>query len=84
MRPFALTTEKKSIFPERFSETMKNGKYTQKKELAKKLGTAESNLTDRKTGQDLPSCETFFRLCILLEESADYLLGLDRAGERKV
>lgn len=62
-------------FKERISETIKNSQYSQK-EIAKYLGISESNITNWKNGENLPSVEILYKLCVLLEESSDYLLGL--------
>lgn len=64
------------LFSERVAETIKNSKYSQK-QIAKILGISESNITNWKKGENLPSVDILYRLCILLEESADYLLGLE-------
>lgn len=70
------------IFQKRIIEAIKESKYTQK-EIAKKLNLSESNITNWKKGENLPSVETLYNLCILLNESADYLLGLeDETGEK--
>ena len=45
--------------------------------LAKELGLAESNISNWKKGDNLPSVEILFKISILLEESTDYLLGLE-------
>ena len=63
-------------FKERIKEAIKSSNYTQK-EIAKILKISESNITNWKKGDNLPSIEILYRLCILLEESADYLLGLE-------
>ena len=63
-------------FQQRLTEELKASKYTQK-EITNALGITESNLTNWKKGENAPSLETFYRLCILLEVSADYLLGID-------
>ena len=62
-------------FQQRLIEELKASKYTQK-EIANALGITESNLTNWKKGENAPSLETFYRLCVLLEVSADYLLGI--------
>ena len=62
-------------FSERLTEALKQSKLSQK-ELARKLEISESNITNWKNGDNLPSVEILYKLCILLEESADYLLGL--------
>jgi transcriptional regulator with XRE-family HTH domain len=62
-------------FSERFSEVLKESKFSQK-ELAKKLNIAESNISNWKNGDNLPSLQILYELCKILDESADYLLGL--------
>ena len=62
-------------FQERLIEELKNSKYTQK-EIAEKLHISESNITNWKKGECLPSLEIFYQLCLLLDISADYLLGI--------
>lgn len=63
-------------FSERIAESIKSSGYTQK-EIAKMLNISESNITNWKKGDNLPSIDILYKLCIILHESADYLLGLD-------
>ncbi len=63
------------IFSERITETIKNSGYTQK-QLANLLNISESNITNWKKGDNFPSLDILYKLCIILQESADYLLGL--------
>ena len=63
-------------FSERIAEAIKSSGLSQK-EIAVKLNISESNITNWKNGENLPSVEVLFNLCKLLNESADYLLGLD-------
>lgn len=71
-----------SIFKIRITEAIKNSNFTQK-QIAKILQISESNITNWKNGENLPSVDLLYRLCILLDESADYLLGLeDESGAR--
>ena len=51
-------------------------KYTQK-QIAEKLNISEGNITNWKNGDNLPSLEIFYELCVLLEVSADYMLGIE-------
>lgn len=72
------------LFNERITEAIKNSEYTQK-EIAKKLNISESNISNWKKGENLPSVEILYNLCILLNESADYLLGLeDESGGKYI
>lgn len=63
-------------FSERIAESIKSSGYTQK-DIAKMLNISESNITNWKKGDNLPSIDILYKLCIILHESADYLLGLD-------
>ena len=63
-------------FSERIAGAIKSSGLSQK-EIAEKLNISESNITNWKNGENLPSVEVLFNLCKLLNESADYLLGLD-------
>lgn len=63
-------------FNERVAEAIRNSKFSQK-EIAKQLNISESNITNWKKGENLPSVDILYKLCVLLEESADYLLGLE-------
>ena len=62
-------------FQTRIAEALRQSEFSQK-EIAEKLGISESNITNWKNGENLPSVETLYKLCQLLNESADYLLGL--------
>lgn len=66
----------KKIFCERLTISIKNSGYTQK-EIAKLLNISQGNLTNWKKGDNLPSIDVLYNLCIILQESADYLLGLE-------
>ncbi len=67
----------KDIFCKRLNEAIKNSGYTQK-EIANMLNISEGNITNWKKGDNLPSIEIFYKLCIILQENSDYLLGLDK------
>jgi len=69
-------------FSSNIARAIKESKYTQK-EIAHILGIAESNITNWKKGENLPSVDILYRLCILLDESADILLGLKDESGRK-
>ncbi len=66
----------KDVFCKRLAESIKNSGYTQK-EIANTLNICESNISNWKKGVNLPSIDILFHLCVLLQESADYFLGLD-------
>ena len=63
-------------FQARITEALRQSEFSQK-EIAEKLGISESNITNWKNGENLPSLEILYKLCLLLNESADYLLGLN-------
>ncbi len=60
---------------ERLSQEIINSGLTTV-QLAKKVGVSPEMITQYKTTQKMPSIETFTRLCIVLDVSADYILGL--------
>ena len=62
-------------FTIRFNELLKQSGKTQV-EIAKALNVTKQCINDYKTGKSIPSLETFFSLCVFLDVSADYLLGL--------
>ncbi len=71
------------FFNKRISEAIQASNYSQK-EIAKLLNISESNITNWKKGQNLPSVDILYKLCILLNESADYLLGLEDESGAKI
>lgn len=64
------------LFSKRIAEAIKQSPYSQK-EIAKMLDISEGNITNWKKGENLPSVDTLYKLCIILDESSDYLLGLE-------
>ncbi len=70
-------------FNERIGNAIKQSKYSQK-EIASQLNISEGNISNWKKGENLPSVDILFNLCILLNESADYLLGLEDESGRKI
>ncbi len=62
-------------FSERINAEIKGSGLTQK-QLAEELEIDNSNITKWKTGEYYPSLEVFYKLCLILDVSADYLLGL--------
>lgn len=63
------------LFKERIVEALKFSGISQK-QLAQMLGISESNITNRKKGENLPSVDILFKLCKIFDVSADYFLGL--------
>lgn len=70
-------------FSNRIKETIEASDYTQK-QIAKILNISESNITNWKKGENLPSVDILYKLCLLLNESADYLLGLEDETGTKI
>lgn len=69
-------------FPERITSVIKTSGYTQK-QLAEMLHISESNISNWKKGDNLPSLDVLYQLCLILKESSDYLLGLeDETGSK--
>ncbi|MDE7380234.1 MAG: helix-turn-helix domain-containing protein, partial [Clostridia bacterium] len=62
-------------FTERFNEALKQTNISQT-ELAQKIGISKQCLSDYKSGKAFPSIRILKQLCIVLEISSDYLLGL--------
>ena len=63
------------IFKERFNEILIMSGKTQV-EIAKELNISKQCINDYKTGKSVPSIQTLYALCKVLNISADYLLGL--------
>ncbi len=62
-------------FTERFNEVLHGSKITQV-QLAEKLDISRQAITNLKIGTSLPSLELLYKICKVLDVSADYLLGL--------
>ena len=62
-------------FTERFNEVLKNCGKSQV-EIANAVHVTKQCITDYKKGKSAPSIETLYELCLYLEISSDYLLGL--------
>ena len=62
-------------FKERFNEVLKTSAKTQT-QIARELNITNKSVNDYKMGKSVPSIETLYLLCKILEVSADYLLGL--------
>lgn len=73
----------KIIISKRIKEAIKNSHISQKK-IADVLGIRDSNITNWKKGENLPSIEVLRRLCLILDEDANYILGLDINNESKI
>lgn len=63
------------VFQKRFSEQLKIISKTQK-QIAEECGIHPSCITQYKKGDTQPTLDILFKLCISLDVSADYLLGL--------
>lgn len=62
-------------FHERLQEIMKYNSINYK-ELAEKLNISQAAMTNYKKGKIQPTLKHFKEMCIILDVSADYLLGL--------
>ena len=63
------------IFTERFNDVLKTCGKTQV-EIARAVNVTKQCVNDYKKGKSVPSVETLYYLCVYLDVSADYLLGL--------
>lgn len=63
------------LFTQRFNEVLKNSGVKQS-ELAMYCGVTKQSISDFKRGKSVPSIETLYRICKILDCSSDYLLGL--------
>lgn len=62
-------------FHERLQEIMQNNKINYK-ELANKLNVTKATMSNYKCGKIQPTLKHFKEMCIILDVSADYLIGL--------
>ena len=69
-------------FSKRISSAIKQSGKTQK-QIAQALNISEGNITNWKKGTNQPSIEILYQLCLIIDESADYLLGLEDESGRK-
>lgn len=58
------------------SKAIKNSGMTQS-QLAKQLGVSQSCIAHYVKGDIMPALDTFANLCKLLDESSDFILGLE-------
>lgn len=65
------------IFSERLCKTLKETKMSQT-ELAKRVGMSQSVINNYCTGKREPTLEVLVKICNVLDESADYLLGIKK------
>ena len=63
------------LFTQRFNEILKSSKVKQS-EIAMYCGVTKQSISDFKRGKSVPSIETLYRICKILDCSSDYLLGL--------
>ena len=64
----------------KFNEILKQTRISQglsQKEVAKRLNISESGYAHWEQGRTEPSTEFLKKLCILLQVSADYLIGIE-------
>lgn len=65
----------KSKFKDRFKELLHYNGVNQS-DLAVKIHVSKQCVSDYKSGKSVPSLETLYEICKVLDVSADYLLGL--------
>lgn len=65
-----------SKFNERLRESLKINKMSQI-ELAKKINMSQGIVNNYCTGKREPSLDVLISICKVLDETADYLLGLE-------
>lgn len=63
------------IFTERLKEIRQEKGWTQK-QLATAINTTDDSVYSWEKGRSQPSIELLYKLCKVLEVSADYLIGL--------
>ena len=66
--------EVKEIFAKRFAEAV-DGSQISYAQLAKRLNISKPTVSMYKSGKAMPSLETFYKICEILDVSADFLLG---------
>ena len=70
-------------FAERLTEILIE-KEISKRECARICGISAQSISDWTTGKIQPTAEMIFIICKKLNESADYLLGLEENSTRKI
>lgn len=64
-------------FKDRLNEVLKANNLSQSA-LAKKIGYSQSIVNNYCTGKREPSLDVLILICKALDESADYLLGIEK------
>ena len=64
-------------FGNRLKQALKQNNMSQS-ELAKKIGMSQSVVNNYCTGKREPTLDVLVLICEALDESADYLLGLEK------
>ncbi len=64
-----------SKIQERLRESIKNSPYSQK-EIARAIGVSAQTVSKYMRENIFPALDTLSRLCLYLDVSADYILGL--------
>lgn len=70
-------------FKERFTEALIESGLKQK-DLAKLLQIDPANITNWKSGKNVPSIDLLYELCKILKISADYLIGIEDENGIKI
>ena len=63
------------LFTQRFNEILKTSGIRQT-ELAKQCNVTKQTISNYKAGVSFPSIDMLYKLCKVLDCTADYLLGL--------
>ena len=65
-----------SVFSNKLKEVLKQNKISQV-ELAKRINMSQGIVNNYCTGKREPSLDVLISICKTLDESADYLLGIE-------
>ena len=66
-----------NIIRERIAQAIITSKYSQS-EIARLLGVRQQTVNDYCRMKALPALDTLAKLCVILDEDANYILGIDR------
>lgn len=58
-------------------QILRRQKRISQEQLAKRAGLSRSSISAYEKGATIPSAEVIYELCIILDTTSDYLLGLD-------
>lgn len=58
-------------------QILRKQKRISQEQLAKRAGLSRSSISAYEKGMTIPSAEVIYELCVILDTTSDYLLGLD-------